>query len=356
MSMMPSRRSILWLAVAAACAALATSWATTPQQFVVVGRSMLPELADGDLVEVSGWPAPWQTPQRHERWLVLMPDGTPVIKRISGLPGEELAIDDGDLVIDGRRLLPSPEHLAQTAARVSGGRWSSSVRDGISWQAYKHLVVDLSKANDDPHRLVPGPIYDSLEADPAESRRLEPVFAVGIAAVLDHRGRENEPPAEVFVRVGPQAARLTLPYPGRFAAIAGRLAERFVVAAWPIPPAAHSGSAPSSPIPGPPPASWSLIAGAKPLPTRTQAPPLAIGVPASTSVEGQRVTLHSATIWRALHLLPAANGSHRWSVPPGHVFLLGDHPAASRDSRHFGPVAISRLRGPVHVPTIDGQR
>ena len=34
----------------------------------------------------------------------------------------------------------------------------------------------------------------------------------------------------------------------------------------------------------------------------------------------------------------------------------GDNPAASRDSRHFGPVAISRLRGPVHVPTIDGQR
>ncbi|MDA0970307.1 MAG: S26 family signal peptidase [Planctomycetota bacterium] len=346
--------SAIWLAVAAAGAALATSWATTPRQFVVVGRSMLPGLADGDLVEASGWPAAWQTPQRHERWLVRMPDETRVIKRIAGLPGEQLAIDAGNLVIDGKRLLPSPEHLAQTAARVSGGRWSSSIRDGIRWQAYQHLVVDRSKANDDPHRLVPGPIYDSLEADPTESRRLEPVFAAGIAAVLDHRRRENEPPAEVFIRVGPQAARLTLPHPGRFAAIAGRLAERFVVAAWPIPPAAHSGSAPSSPIPGPPPASWSLIAGAKPLPTRTQAPPLAIGVPASTSVEGQRVTLHSATIWRALHLLPAANGSHRWSVPLGHVFLLGDNPAASRDSRHFGPVATSHLLGPVHTHTING--
>lgn len=32
-------------------------------------------------------------------------------------------------------------------------------------------------------------------------------------------------------------------------------------------------------------------------------------------------------------------------VPSGHVVLLGDNPAASRDSRHFGPVNIDRLVG-----------
>lgn len=33
------------------------------------------------------------------------------------------------------------------------------------------------------------------------------------------------------------------------------------------------------------------------------------------------------------------------TVPPGHVYLMGDHRDRSNDSRFFGPVAISRIKG-----------
>lgn len=35
---------------------------------------------------------------------------------------------------------------------------------------------------------------------------------------------------------------------------------------------------------------------------------------------------------------------HRW-VPPGHVFVMGDHRAVSYDSRDFGPVPLQAILG-----------
>jgi type IV secretory pathway protease TraF len=335
-----------WLVAAAAAVTLAAAWLNAPRPFVVVGRSMLPGLAEGEVVTIRGWLASWQRPARHQRWLVRMPNGTRIVKRIAGLPGEQLSFDQGDLLIDGERQLPSPHLLSETATHVRGGEWNTIARGDISWREYHHRVVDLSKPEGHPDRLVPGPIYDRLDADPDERRRLVAVSSVGLTALIDNRNAEA---ATVFVRIGPQAAALHLRDPRRHAMIAGRIAGQFVVAAWPLPessPSLHAFH--RSPIPKPPYATlpWSLITTAKPS-SPAEAPVLALGIQgpeALLTTIAPEDTLH---IWRSIHHMPPANGVHAWTIPAGHVFVLGDHPSASRDSRHFGPVPTSNLLGPL---------
>jgi signal peptidase I len=41
----------------------------------------------------------------------------------------------------------------------------------------------------------------------------------------------------------------------------------------------------------------------------------------------------------------AQGDQSRWVVPPGYLFVLGDHRAVSRDSRAFGPIPISSVVG-----------
>ncbi len=345
----PTRRTLFrrsgWLVVVAAFVALASAWLNAPRQFVVVGRSMLPGLTEGNVVTIGGWLTSWQKPERHQRWLVRMPNGTTVVKRIAGLPGEQLAIDQGDLLIHGERQLASPQLLSETAAGVHGGQWATAVRDAITWREYRHRVADLSKAEGNPDRLIPGPIYDRLDADPDERRRLEAVSNVGLAALIDNRDGQAR---TLFVRIGPNAAAIHIRDPRRHALIAGRLAGQFVVAAWPLPESSPSRHAfHRSPIPMPPHTTthWSFVIPAKPLSTTAEAPVLALGIQGPETLLTTIAPDDTVHIWRSIHHLPPANGVHAWTIPAGHVFLLGDHPSASRDSRHFGPVPTASLLG-----------
>jgi len=74
-------------------------------------------------------------------------------------------------------------------------------------------------------------------------------------------------------------------------------------------------------------------------------------VPAVGILGGER-ELQEVAVLRDLHYsgqgsygTQPGGGTTPAKVPPGSVFLLGDYSRKSRDSRHFGPVSLSSLRG-----------
>lgn len=84
------------------------------------GHSMEPALKSGDL----GWALrSWTagTPNRGELWVVDSSDG-PAVKRVVGLPGEQVVIKDGDVWVDGRRIEPP----AGARLERQDGAWSCS--------------------------------------------------------------------------------------------------------------------------------------------------------------------------------------------------------------------------------------
>ena len=93
-----------WVPAAAILLALAPLAVVHP--FRVQGRSMEPTLKDGEVrLALRAWAA--GAPRRGEVWLLDGPEG-PAVKRVAGLPGEQVEIRDGDLLVDGRRI-PPPE-------------------------------------------------------------------------------------------------------------------------------------------------------------------------------------------------------------------------------------------------------
>lgn len=73
-------------------------------QAIVSGHSMEPALEAGDLVLVDTLQYQLLDPQRMDVVLFLRGDGSENIKRIVGLPGETLTIQNGHIYIDGHLL------------------------------------------------------------------------------------------------------------------------------------------------------------------------------------------------------------------------------------------------------------
>ena len=292
-----------------------------PRRHKVDGLSMAPALRPGDIVSSRWLPqASWLIPpRRYERWLLTAPDGTPIIKRIIGLPGEKVSLRGGDLVINEQPVLTPPPILAEIASSVAICHSEPGV-----WQ----------------RSFTSAPVYDDADFAPEESRRLLPVGNVGLAAVIDN---ERSALLTAAIRAGSRAIRWHLPA-GRFALVAGRLDGHLVAIAWRL--GRRPATTGHSALPPDPPVAWQI---AKPwLDTDRGDSALPLGL--HVSVEGKLLDptaadhcIEQCLVWRdILHRLPPA-GTASWKVGPGEVFVIGDFPAGSRDSRHWGPLPTASL-------------
>ena len=203
-------------------------------------------------------------------------------------------------------------------------------------------------------------IYDDVSWLSKETRRLNIVQDVGISAVLDidlHEGCG----LEILVGKNQHIARLVVRKQGRLAVIAGRLDGQFVVAAWPIPRSHQELSEGhrdgSVPLACEVPEEWSAelaIAHEEHQPQDLSSLVLGIKLIAESYEVSEKkmctVTAEKLVVWRDIQWLATPNKSE-WSVPAGHVFVLGDCPAASRDSRHWGSLPIDAIQGKVLQPS-----
>lgn len=69
------------------------------------------------------------------------------------------------------------------------------------------------------------------------------------------------------------------------------------------------------------------------------------GVYVNGTAIDERGYLFSSTPGQPPQATTASLDQSSWTVPPGELFLMGDHRANSEDSRTFGPVPISHLIG-----------
>lgn len=315
------RRTALLVAVAAA---LAFGLFAVPRRYVVDGVSMGPGLLPDDVVR-SGWLPAFdhrRPPARFDRWIVTLPDGSTGLKRVVGLPGETISLAAGDLVVGDERILKGPRLLAEI-----GSQLGSAGVGGGSWATEPTLVLD-----DAP--FAPGEV----------SRLMLPVRDAGFAAQVTIGGRG---PVRVRATAGPLTVTWRLHAAGRYAVVAGRLDSHAVAAAWPLA-AGDSAAAPGRHcLPAAAPPAWDV---ARPWPVETDPAEAAVSPALALDVLGggdSPAVIDQVATWRDVHLRPAADGVTTWSLAAAEVpqvFVLGDFPSGSRDSRHFGPLDRADLR------------
>jgi len=342
---------------------------SVPLSGQIDGLSMAPGLWDG---EVISWvPAQVEDYKRYVP-VVCKHNDELVAKRIIGLPGESVRIVDGELVKDGEMLRKNPHLLQQFGLVID--RKVDSWRDATqSWRQLNNTLVCehvspkhiawLTFHPDSSLGIVSAidgvRVYDDVSWLSKETRRLDVVQDVGISAVLDidlHEGCG----LEILVGKNQNMARLVIRKQGRLAIIAGRLDGQFVVTAWPIPRSHQELSEghrhASVPFAFEVPKEWSAesaIAHEEYQPQDVSSLVLGVKILGESREVSEKemctVTAENLLVWRDIQWLATPNKSE-WSVPAGHVFVLGDCPAASRDSRHWGSLPIDAIQGKVLQP------
>ncbi len=319
---------------------------------------MAPGLLDGDQIrwELSGS----NLPARLSRVVCQPPYEGVAVKRLIGFGGERVCCRSGELSIDGAIVKKSPPQLAELATAVCddpadwqphsqwwqliGDHWRSAgvPADQLAWLRFEPDGRDSRLPGGR------GVFYDDSPWLEGERRRLEIVRDVGLTAVIEVKSKPGST-SEVVLQVGHQATRLLLRGGGQLACVAGVLDGRFVVAAWPlrgdadgVPPLADKLlGAGRQLFPVGLPDRWQQ---AVPIPETARPMPIQIGVRTLTETAG--FTISRLLIWRDVHWLPHGVQAC-WDVPPGDVFLLGDCPAASRDSRQWGSLPAAAVIGRV---------
>lgn len=310
------RRAVILAALGVAAGLLAAR----PRTYEVDGVSMAPGLVPGDRVTSAWWPFRdrLRPPRRLDRWVLEAADGEAAIKRVVGLPGERVALAAGDLVIDGAAVLKEPPVLAEL---------------GVS------LAADPSSA---PGRwsMPPREILDDVACEAERSVVLLPVRDVGFAAVVTVSAAADGGAVRARATVGRTAVTWRL-VAGRHAIVAGLLDGHAVAAAW-RPPDAKPATPVRSCLPWGPPTRWSAaVPWTEADPATAQSPSLELSLEPAA---GATARIERVDLWRDVHYRSAADGVSEWQLASDVVFTLGDHPAASRDSRHWGPVPLTALR------------
>jgi signal peptidase I len=330
-------------------------------------------------------------PERFDLVVIRSPDAsTPLVKRVCGLPGDDLMIRDGDLFIDRERLPPDAPRPAPVLVyddryldveRFWHRREGTVQREGSAWivdggaQPPGSLLLYQPVLRDDyldrRHRRVSGVVevndaeleLEFLIEAPLASQKVrlrlveegdtfEAVLSAGSGSDESlrlvryvERGK-RDPGSDAF-----PAGELTLaetpvePEPGRWYAVSFSNIDNHLRVRCPDLGAdlRHS-YAENEPWPG------QLPAGLR-----------ALGPRVGFGIEAGRGRFRAVRILRDLYY--TADGSYAVgsqpenpkhsasvSLGPDDYFLLGDNSAASTDSRHFGPVKASQLLGrPVAV-------
>ena len=346
---MSRARSLVWVLALAALALLSLR-AFVGDLFTVGSSSMEPTLFPGDRVLVRFTD---ELPARGEVVVVRATGDDPLVKRVVGLPGEELSItSSGDLLVDRAPLdrslgilplvpvfqatrcgwLPpwseAPESMAEGGWSLSGSlRTAFDVTDGHldtegQWIAGEVSVADLA--------------ITLLGLHIREGSTLQLTLTEGgdqlFVSVLPEGGRAT-------VRLGRSAP---LPGAGRDApSLRAPLAEG--EAPW-------SGSSPHAlTVANLDDRLLVRLDGAVVL--EAALGPATVGPPVQPRVtlEAEEVTFEDLLVERDLHY--TRRGAFGVDAPvrlgPGELFLLGDASGRSTDSREFGPVPLGEVLGRV---------
>lgn len=335
-------------------------------------------LRSADRVVIDRWPLLWRSPARGDVVAVKRPAGEFAVKRIAALPGEHLAIRNGDL-FDGDRLLHKlrQERLAMRQhvhdnhhtpqksldlpprwrptvanshwkAEGAGFRFDAAGADGIEWLEYQHWACTANMKL----RGVASPVTDNDAYNQGELRRLlNPVADVTLSCRLRITGKgrlmfaardgdqqfevEIEPAKRVVVRTAGQTLLerpLTMNLSRHEIEIEFGLCDQQVILAL-------EGRA------------IVRFPYERPAAPRTDVlHPLAIGA------TGLQVRIRDLCVWRDINYLDPQGLPRNWQAPAKlakHEFaVLGDNQPVSIDSRQWEPFAVSQwaLIGHVYRP------